>query len=129
MTAYSRPYRVYVDDVKVGDLLDISATDLPCWAEVARVGACDEDVDEFGELNDCEYDGDCAAVVWIRDDENSDAEPWGAHLGSSVRVRFAADATDADIEAENDAHAAAHAAAVAARVHADRGVHEDVDEA
>lgn len=122
MATYCRPRTAYISDVQVGDLLDISATDLPCWAEVARVGTCEEDVDESGELNDCEYDGNCAAVVWIRDDENPDAEPWGAHLDSAnVRVRFAADATAADIEAENDAHDAA----VSARVHADRDVDED----
>src|SRR5690349_6115434 len=122
MPTYSRPQNVYVNDLQVGDLLDISVTDMPCWAGVARVGTCDEDVDESGELNDCEYDGNCAAVVWIRDDENPDAEPWGAHLSSSsVRVRFCADATAAGIDAENDAHAAA----AAARYNAGRDVDED----
>ena len=97
MSHYSR--RTYIHhpcDLERGDLVDVSATLLPCWATVDRVGTCADD-----SAGDGECDDGCDAVIFFVDPDDF---PWHVGDGDEIYARLAADATAADVDAENDAH-------------------------
>src|SRR3954471_21518709 len=100
-THYSR--RTYIHDIaqlEPGDLVDISVTATPYWSVVDHVGACDED-----EAGDDVCDGDCIAVIFHVDEGN--IAGWHIARDERVPARLLADATQDDVDADNDAHAAA----------------------
>lgn len=111
MTLYSRRTRILdiATDLQPGDLVDISVTDLPCWALVDRIGNCDED--PYGE-DACE--GDCDGVIFHVDEDV--VTGWHAPRTEYVFARLRADADQATIDAENDAHAEHAAARYAGRL-------------
>src|SRR4051794_29367712 len=102
MTHYSRrTYIHHIAALEPGDLVDISVTATPYWSVVDHLGGCDED-----ENGDEVCDGDCRGVVFHVDE--GDVAGW--HITKDeggVYARLLADATQDDVDAENEAHAAA----------------------
>lgn len=98
-TTYSR--RVFTDpsQLRPGDLVDVSSTRDPSWAAVALVGIC---ADDLGD--DVECDGDCLDVIYFDD---SDMPAWHVTEADEIYARLLADATQADVDADNVAHEAA----------------------
>lgn len=103
MTSYSR--RTYIHDerdLQPGDLVDIASGTLPYWVAVDHVGDCLED-----ENDDADCEGDCLAVIFFVATVDGDTPPWHVTRADQIHARLLAEATEADVEADNEAQAAA----------------------
>lgn len=116
---YSRPVTVAATDLAAGDLLNVAigthAGDY--WQKITGVDlvACQEDPNEDDRDEPC--DGTCVVVLSMEQEEESFFSTM--HIPTEdryVRARLAANATGAEIEAENEAHDDGHAAAYQAAV-------------
>jgi hypothetical protein len=128
MKHYSRRTSVRIDQLGAGDLVDISASALPLWVAVDRIGRCadDEERDEH-----CEDPDLCDGVIFFVDKAIGVQHVFDED--GVVYARLLADADEPTVEAENEAQAAAHAVAYAAKVAAYQASlaqeRADVDEA
>lgn len=110
MTHYSRPLTINASNLAAGDLVDLSVNgDTSYWAEITGVDviACQDDENEDDRDEPCE--GSCHRVLSLKAEEDGDLTTWHVqpYEATGVRARLLADATDADVEAENEAHVAA----------------------
>jgi len=106
MTHYSR--RTYIHhhaELQPGDLVDVSVTLDPYWATVDHLGECADDED-----GDERCDGDCLGVIFFVDELDA---PYHVLDSDEVYARLRAEATQEDVDAENDEHGAASAARAA----------------
>jgi len=87
MKNYCRPVAISPNQIRPGDLVDISDTDQPSWLEVTGRITCNDDPEAN---NRCDYDGGCDLVLTLHPVFESDPQVWHLTHDEEIDVRLAA---------------------------------------